>query len=253
MAINEYSVLCDDFYVEMSIHTEMELPTGRETILNFFERIQKQFPSLGSFYRRKKAGFCLEENGEGGSYRWVTLEKNCISSGMVNPRVLEDVYSLNRLVLELSPYMLSVSPLDISSLDVVFGMDFDYYGNGDEVIAETFFGSSAFNSLLELPGANVVGLSPNMVIALTSDQSTQARINVESKTSAYESGRSKKESDETIGLSFTIRQYPYSSEVFDAALSFANQCRLAEELMDDKIIPNFVQPLINVIAHKRIT
>ncbi|TFG48554.1 MAG: hypothetical protein E4H40_04475 [Candidatus Brocadiia bacterium] len=252
MAINDYNILCDDLYSEMSINTEMELPTGRDTILSFFERVQKQFPSMGNFYRRKKTEFCLEENGEGGSYRWLTLEKNSISSGMANPGSLEDVYSLDRLVLELVPYMLSVSYLDINSLDVTFGMDFDYYGNGDEVIAEAFFGSTPFNSLIELPGANVTGLSPNMVIALTSDQLTQARISIESKTGANEPEKSKRESDDMISLAFTIRQYPGSLAKLDMMQSFEYQCRLAEELMVDKFIPNFVRPLVNVIAHKRL-
>ncbi len=45
MTLNSYSSLCDDFYLDMYINTELELPTGRDTILSFFERIQKQFPS----------------------------------------------------------------------------------------------------------------------------------------------------------------------------------------------------------------
>jgi hypothetical protein len=35
--------------------------------------------------------------------------------------------------------------------------------------------------------------------------------------------------------------------------SFENQCRLAEDLMAEKIVPNFVKPLTNVIAEKRLT
>ena len=47
-----YGLLCDDFYVNMILNTELELPTGRDTILHFFERIQRQFPAMNTFYQR---------------------------------------------------------------------------------------------------------------------------------------------------------------------------------------------------------
>jgi len=253
MTLDAYNVFCDDFYVDMSVNTELDLPTDRDTILAFCERIQKQFPSMSSFYRRKSNEYCLEQQNSQGSYRWITLEKNSINSGVVNPADLEDAYSQDRLVLELAPYMLSLSHLDISSLDVTFSMDFDYYGNHDEVIAEALFGSTAFSCLLDLPDACPVGLSPAVVVSISADSLTQARINIESKTSFYEPSPKRQDSEDAISLSFTIRQYPCGTEKFDALKSFKNQCRLAEELMAEKIVPNFVRPLNNVIAQKRLT
>ena len=58
---------------------------------------------------------------------------------------------------------------------------------------------------------------------------------------------------EAICLSLTIRQYPPAAGIFDPLESFENQCRLAREFMDEKIIPNFVQPLTETIAQKRLT
>ncbi|KKK88765.1 hypothetical protein LCGC14_2739840, partial [marine sediment metagenome] len=150
-------------------------------------------------------------------------------------------------------YMLGVNHLDIDSVDVTFGMDFDYAGSHDEIIAEALLAQSAFNCLLDLPQARPIGFSPAMVVALSDDCRTQGRISVESKTSVYEPGKQKHKSDEAISLSFTIRQYPSSTEKFDALKSFENQCLLAEELMAEKIIPNFVRPLMNVISQKRLT
>ena len=37
---NIYGSLCDEFYLEMYVNTELELPSQRDTILTFFERIQ---------------------------------------------------------------------------------------------------------------------------------------------------------------------------------------------------------------------
>ena len=250
---NSYSSLCDDFYLDMHVNTELNLPAQRDTILAFFERIQKQFPSMGCFYRRSDNEYCLEEDRSPGQYRWITLETDRIGSGVVNPASLEDAYCQDRLVLELAPYMLSVSHLDIDSLDVTFAMDFDYTGSHDEVIAEALFGSTAFNCLLDLPQARPIMFSPAVVVAISDDCRTQARISVESKTSIYEPGRKGQTDDEAISLSFTIRQFPSSSERFDALKSFENQCRLAERLMAEKIVPNFVKPLTDVIAQKRLT
>lgn len=248
---NSYGSLCDDLYVSMHVNTELDLPSQRDTVLTFFERIGKQFPMMGNFYRRDNGDFCLEEDRHGEKYRWVTLEVDRICSGCANPIDLEDAYSLHRLVLDLSQYMLGVSRLDIDSLDVIFVMDFDYRGNHDEVIAEALLSSTAFSSLLDLPAARPVGFSPSVVIALDGDCRTQARIAVESRTSVYEVRNNKYKDDEPISLYFTVRRYPKPYEKFDAIKSFNQQCAIAQELMDEKIIPNFVGPLTNAIAQRR--
>ena len=250
---NSYSSLCDSFCLGMYINTELDLPTQRDTILAFFERIQKQFPSMGCFYRRENNEYCLEEDRSVGQYRWITLEVDRIGSGVVNPSSFEDAYSQDRLVLKLVPYMLSVSHLDIDSLDVIFTMDFDYVGSHDEVIAEALLAHSAFNCLLDIPQARPIGFSPDVVVALSEDCRTQARCTIESKTSVYEPGKQRASCDEAISLSFTIRQYPSSTGKFDALKSFEYQCQLAQELMADKIIPHFVLPLTETIAQKRLT
>ncbi len=250
---NGYSSLCDDFYLDMYLNTKLPLPRQRDTILAFFERIQKQFPSMGCFSRGKNNKYYLEEDRNTGQCRWIILETDRIGSGVANPTSFEDAYSQDRLVIELAPYMLSVNHLDIDSLDVTFAMDFDYAGSHDEVIAEALFGSTAFNCLLDLPAARPIVFSPAVVVALSDDCLTQGRISVESKTSVYEPREKRPGADEAITLSFTIRQYPSSEGKFDALKSFENQHRLAEELMAEKIVPNFVQPLINVIAQKRLT
>jgi hypothetical protein len=248
---SSYSSLCDDFYVEMHANTQLELPTQRDTILTFFERIRKQFPSMGGFYRRDNGDFCLEEDLRGQKHRWVTLELDRICSGCANPVDLEDAYSLHKLVLDVSEYMLGVSRLDIDSVDVSFVMDFDYQGNHDEVISDALFASTAFNSLLDLPGAKPINFAPSVVIALDEDCRTQARVSVESRTGVYEVRNRKYQEAGPISLYFTIRRYPKQQEEFNATESFDKQCVLIQRLMDEKIIPNFVGPLTSAIAQRR--
>ncbi|RKY12455.1 MAG: hypothetical protein DRP65_01210 [Planctomycetota bacterium] len=248
---SSYGSLCDDFYVDMHVNTELDLPTQRDTILAFFERIGKQFPTMGNFYRRDNGDFCLEEDLHGQKHRWVTLEVDRICSGCANPVDVEDAYSLHRLVLDLSEYMLGVSRLDIDSLDVIFVMDFDYRGNHDEVIAEALFASTAFAGLLDVPGARPIGFAPTVAIALDEDCRTQVRVSVESRTSVYEVRNKKYKEAEPISLYFAVRRYPKPDEKFDAIGSFDAQCVIAQRIMDEKIVPNFVGPLTNAIAQRR--
>jgi len=251
--LDSYSSLCDDFYLDMCVNTELELPGQRDTVLAFFERIQKQFPSMGCFYRRSNNEYCLEEDRSRGQYRWIALEVDRIASGVVNPSDLEEAYSQDRLVLDIMPYMLSVGPLDIDSLDVTFSMDFECSGSHDEVIAEAMLGQTPFNCMLEMPSAKPIVCSPAMVVALSEDHCVQARCSIESRTSIYDPDKKDATTGEEIRLSFTLRRYPRANEKFQALESFEQQRLLAEELMAEKIVPCFVKPLTEVIAHKRLT
>ena len=47
---NGYASLCDDFYLDMFVNTELELPFESDTVLAFFERIQKQYPTMGACF-----------------------------------------------------------------------------------------------------------------------------------------------------------------------------------------------------------
>lgn len=253
MTANSYSSLCDDFYVDLYVNTELDLPTERDTILTFFDRIQKQFPAMGRFLRRDNNDYYLEEDHTAGTYRWVSLEGDRIGSGVANPSSFEDAYRQDRLILELMPYMLGVTPLDVDSVDLSLAMDFDCAGQHDEIIAEALFGGSAFNWLLDLPHSKPIVYSPAMVVALSEDMRTQARVSIESKTSVYEPGEKEPGREDSITLSITVRQYPSPDERFDALAAFENECHLAEVMMAEKIVPYFVQPLTEVIAQRRST
>jgi len=251
MPVNSFSSLCDDFYIDMYVNTELDLPTERDTILTFFDRIQKQFPGMGQFSRRDNGEYCLEEDHGAGQYRWVSLEVDRLGSGIVNPSSSEDAYHQDKLILELMPYMLGVTPLDVDSLDLSFSMDFDCAGSHDEVIAEALFGTSAFNGLLDWPHVKPIVFSPAMVITLSEDNYVQARVCIDSKTSIYEPGEKETDHDEAITLSLTARQYRKPNERFEAPASFEHLCAMVEELMAERIVRHFVQPLAEVIAQRR--
>src|SRR5258708_21692401 len=108
--MNPYSSLCDDFGIYVYTNTKMELPTRRETVLHFFDSLQKTFPEMTDFDRRESGEFVLEEDREQGSYRWVTLETQRICTGYVNPPTVDAADVQHERVLEFAPYHLDLSP-----------------------------------------------------------------------------------------------------------------------------------------------
>jgi hypothetical protein len=248
---NSFGSFCDDFYVDLCVNTQLELPTQRDTILSFFEQLRKRFPKMVNFSRRDDGEYLLEEEKDSGKYHWVSLEPERLTAGCAEPDKLEDAYALHCEVLELMPYMLGITSLDIDSIDITFTMDFDYQGNHDEVIAEALLGGSSFGAMFDINNAKTIGCNPSMIVSLTDDFRTQARIAVESRTSQYDIKNEKFKQDEPISLYFTIRRHPAPTSAAEQIESYRKQCALAEQLMFDRVLPYFVQPLVNAIAQRR--
>jgi hypothetical protein len=171
-----YDTLSDDYYVNMNLNTEMDLPQTRESVLHYFELVQRHYPKLRNFYCRERGEFVLEEDKEGGSYRWTTVEQRRICSGHVNPSSIEEALRQHERVLDIVPYTLNVSPLDCESLNVMFGFDFTYRGNHNQLLVEALGVVPAFESLAELPGASIVGHEPSLQLALDEDCRVQCRL-----------------------------------------------------------------------------
>jgi hypothetical protein len=244
-----YGSLADDFYVNMNLNTEMRLPDGRETILDFFERVQKQYPTMRNFFTRENGDFVLEEDKDQGSQRWVSLEPRRTCSGHVNPPSVDAAFEQHRLVLQLVPYMLSVSPLDCEALDYMMGFDFTFRGNHDALVAEALGTGPAMDGFLDIPGAQILNFEPSITISLDDDCRTQARLMIETRTNAYQVRRREFPEDQ-ISVYFTVRQYGS----LDAGTAFEERLaglrRQCEQMMDSYVIDAVLRPLAQAIATK---
>jgi hypothetical protein len=247
--MTDYSSFADDFYINVNLNTEMELPKSRDTLLHFYERIQKSYPEMTNFYTRENGDFVLEEDKEKGHYRWVSLENRRLCSGCVNPARSEDAYEQHELVLELAPYHLSVSALDCEALDVLFGFDFTYGGNHDEIVAEALGISKAMEGILDVPGARIINFEPSATIALDEHCRLQCRLSIETRTNAYQI-RTGEFHDDQLSVYFTVRQYWGFGPKLTFLESFAKQCKVGEELVESHILPNIVRPLAQAISAK---
>ena len=84
--MNRYICDADDFYVNVNLNTEMELPNNRDTVLHFFEQMKKGFPELRNFYTRENGDLVLEGDKEQDSYRWLAIEPRRLCSGHIESR-----------------------------------------------------------------------------------------------------------------------------------------------------------------------
>lgn len=245
--MSRYSTFSDDFYVNVNLNTEMDLPSGREALLHYFEQIQKHFPTMRNFYNRDRAEYVLEEEKDRGRYRWTTVEPRRVCSGHVNPDSIDDALKLHEVIMETLPYALSVSPLDCESLNVMFGFDFTYRGNHNQLVADALGVTPAFERLLEIPGSNVVSWEPSFQIALDDDCKMQCRLSIETRTSAYHV-RTGEFPEEQLSVYLTARRYgsfEVGESLAEATLRMANLCR---EVVDDHIVNHVLRPLQQAIA-----
>ena len=247
--MHQYSALADDFYCNMNLSTEMQLPNGRETVLSFLERLQKSFPSMRNFFQRDNGDFVLEEDKESGQQRWVAIEPRRVCSGALNPTSSDDAMAQHELVLELLPYMLSVSQLDCEALDYLVGFDFVYRGNHDELVAEALGVSPSNESFVNIPGSRVLNFEPNVTIALEDSCRRQARLMIETRTNAYQVRRGEFP-EEPLSVFFTLRQYGSLGPDTSFENTLKSLRETSEELLEQCVIDQVLRPLAQAISSR---
>lgn len=242
-----FSNFSDDFFVNVDLHTTLPLPSARETVLQFFEAVQKQYPDLTDFYQREAGECVLEGDRHSGSYRWLEMETRRLSAGAFNPADAEAAYQQHLWTLDRSRFYLGVSPMDVESLDVTWGFNLDYVGNRDAIISEALLSGSRLGSLAGETGATALSFEPSFVLAVDADCALQARLAIETRNSSYQV-RTGTYDEEPISVYFAVRAYPPRDRRFDLAKSFSRQTQVGEELLARVVIPNIIRPIASAIA-----
>lgn len=246
--MNRYGAYCDDTYVNMHLTTEMDLPHSRESVLHFFEQVQRRFPKLSNFYARERSEYCLEEEKEGGQC-WVAIEPRRIGSAVLNPATLDEGLQQHLAVLELAPFSLSVSHLDCESLNLTFGFDFNYRGNQNDLLAEALGIIPAHEKLLEIPGATVLGYEPSIQLALDEECRTQCRLAFETRNNAFQV-RSGEYTEEQLSVYLVIRRYDSLRPGESFVEELKRLANIGREIVDNQLIENVLRPLQQTIALK---
>lgn len=247
--MHKYGALCDEFYVNMHLGTEMDLPQNRESVLHFFEQVQTRFPKMINFSARERGEFCLEEEKEGGHYRWVSIEPRRLCSGAVNPESFDSAVAQHQTVLSIIPFELSISHLDCESLSFMLGFDFTFRGNHNELLAEALGMMPPMERLNELYPNAVLSYEPSLQFALDDDCKTQCRLAFETRTTAYQV-RTGEYTEDQLSVYLTVRRYDSLSKSEDFAVELKRLADLSEKLVDNYLVEHVLRPLQQTIAIK---
>jgi hypothetical protein len=247
--MDRYLCDADDFYVNVTLNTEMELPNNRDTVLHYFEQMKKGFPDLRNFYSRENGDLVLEGDKEQESYRWLAIEPRRLCSGQMNPQTMDEAFRQHEMVLDLAPPLLTISVLDCEALDVMFGFDFNYDGNHDEVVAEALGVGHGLEGLFELPQTQVINYEPSLTLALNESCQLQCRLAIETRTNAYQV-RTHEFRDDQLSVYFTVRQYWGKGPDQSFLESVRRQREVGEEILQQAVIPRVVRRLAQVIASR---
>ncbi len=246
--MSPYGSLSDDFYANVTLQTEMDLPSGRESVLHFFEQMQRRFPKLHHFYQRERGEFILEEEKEHGAYSWVAVESRRVSSGVVNPPNLDEAMEQHHAILDMAPYMLSVSRLDCEALSLMYGFDYAYRGNHNQLLADAIGLPSGLEAIAQRGNSQLMAYEPVIQISLDDVFRTHARINFEPRTGSFPARGGPEYAEELVSVYITVRRF----DSLAPDESFVEEIKrldvLMRELMDNYVIENILKPLQNSIA-----
>ncbi len=243
--------VCDEFYVSGRLFLKLELSPDRETVLHFFDRIRKEFPSLNKMRRREPASLMLEEDvDEHGARRWLRLDAGSLRFGQLAPADRDGVRAFGTTILTQAPYHLSFSDLDYDHLELTYGFDLDYRGNHDQLVAETLLGESAgVGFLFGDRASRIIDVQPYFGIAVTPGCDLQAYVEIKSRTTSFEV-RNQTYEGEPITVFLTVRKYWNTEGVTALAENLATLFETADDLASEVVVPHFVNALAAAIASR---
>ncbi|MDA0296201.1 MAG: hypothetical protein O3A19_03320 [Planctomycetota bacterium] len=243
------TALCSDFYLNQKIALTMDIPEGRESVLDLFERIQREFPRLEKL-KRYEGECALESEDTDGTYSWVALRKTTLRSGTVNPASLEEAYKLHRKILEIAPYFLSVSPLDLDHLELVFGFDFEADRDRDEIVFEALLSDSPLADLVDRDRERLVEAQPFIGISLDDDPRMQAFFEIKSRPAREGAGIPGLDGHDPISVYLTVRSSGPIKKIDELPALFARLAGHGERLVEERLIPSVLVPIRRAILSR---
>ncbi len=240
-----FGALCTDFYINQKLALKMDLPAERETILHMFDRVRADVPQMDRF-RRFPEELVLESKRREGQQSWLELSAQAVRTGVLNPSSLEDAHRLHRLILEICPYHLTISPLDVDHLELMLGFDLECKANHNEIVHDALIAGTPLAGLLESPEGKVSDVQPMLGMTLNRECTQHAFFEVKTRTTQGELRRGKYRG-EPISVYLTLRQSGPLENVDQLATWFDSLSRLAEQLANEKLVPHLLNPISRAI------
>lgn len=245
---NSLGALCTDFYVNQKIALKLDLPSRRETVLDIFDRVRRELPGMDQF-RRYDDELALESPVEDAQYSWLALRRTSIRSGWVNPTLLERAYKLHQLILEVAPYFLSISPIDVSYIELVFGFDLEASTNRNAIVHDALLASSPLAAVVDPDQEAVLDAQPFIGFSLNHGCDLQAFVEVKTRTRSSEVANGRYD-DQPISVYLTVRRYGPLRSMDDFKSTFGMLAGHVERLAEQRVIPHIVVPIREAILGK---
>jgi len=244
--MQSFATICSDFYVNQKISLSVDLPKVQESATEMFERIRKEIPEFERI-RPFDGEVALETQVIEGRYQWVGLRPRSISSGLVNPSHIDDAYNLHRLVLELVPYYLSLTPLHVEFVELVYGFDLPARENRNNVVMQTLLGNTPLASLADESVEPLLDVQPRIGFALNEACDLQAFVEVKTRTSASEAATQVFQ-DEPISVFLTVRKNGPIQAIEELESTFSRLAGHIEHIAEHRVVPDIVVPLHQAIG-----
>lgn len=241
-----YRALCNDFYVNLKLSVRMELPRTRETVLDMFERVRKQFPHMNAF-RKYKDELALESPQQEMPHRWLAVRANSVRSGVVNPDTSEEGYSLHRHLLEAAPTYMSIPALDVEFVELLYGFDLAANGNHDAIVLDALIPGSPLAALLDIPAATPIDCQPMVGLSLGKRGDLEVYFEVKTRNTR---GMGPRDTDapEPISVYLTLRKFGPFAETKDLPSVLGRLTKTGEDLIEHRVVPGLIVPIREVIA-----
>jgi hypothetical protein len=237
--MSTFTAFCSDFYVNQKLGLKLDLPERRETVLDLFDRVRRTFPRLSTF-QRYDGEVALESDSAEREWQWVALRQTTIRSGHVNPATLADSYHFHKALLEVAPYFLSISPLDIDMLELVFGFDFETEHDRDEVVFDALLDGTPFAGLVDRSSERIIDSQPSLTLALGEKGDMQASFEVRTRPRVPVAGE---RGGDPISVFLTVRRFGPLGSLDDLKGAFGAVVGHAEVLAETRVIPQLVVPI----------
>lgn len=249
-----YRALCSDFYVNQKLAVKMDLPRGRDTVLELFERVRRQFPGM-SIFRRYRDELALESAQADLPHRWLAVRTSNIRSGVVNAGSVAESYGLHRAVLDIAPVFLNISPLDIDYVELLYGFDLAASGNHDAIVFDAFLANTPLAAVLDIPNASPIDCQPLIGFALQGGTGTRPDMEVhfEVKTRGGRPGPppaalEMEAAPDPISVYLTIRKFGAVADLKELLSIFDQLAKMGEELTESRVVPGLLVPIRDAIA-----
>ncbi len=263
-----YGAICSDFIFETKITVKMPLPSERDTVMHFFERVKKSVPTMDRF--RKFDGELILEtarnmedessadlggfeapNADAGThaddapYRWVSLRERTLRCGIVNPETIEEALKQHDLIVKNAPHFLGISPLDIDSFEMTFVFELEAAGDHDEIVKNALFEGSPLAEALA--NVRVTELQPIFSFALSKDGRVQTTMEVQTRRKNRR-GITGRYANEPLRVLLSLRRLAPFNSLEDLDQTLPGLFRYAEQLAESRLIPHILTPISRQIS-----